>query len=798
MAELQARIKSKIFEKGSFAIFRLDSGDSIAGNVPAMKPEHLVGAQVNLVGEWETNKHGKTFKFTSLMLNEDRVVHFLHKMVGYITKKTAIAINKKFGEEGTWKVLNETPELLLEFSGIGPKKLEKIKASWEEVKPMWLLGQLLSPLGVSNRQIELIHDQFGHHALAILEQDPYSVVSVHGIGFRIADEIALKVGVPIDSPLRLKACARYAVREEMNNTGNTALVPSAVIDRMMACLADSISQESDREKYYQALLDGLMEKNIRFILDPRERTIERLKADDFIADFSTFRQEAIIMRAMGNTGLRGPIVNNIDQWISKYESNLSNPLGDQQKDAIRLANQLPGIFSISGYAGTGKTTTSKAILTLLSEKFGADSIACCALAGVAANRIKMQSGYESSTIHSLLGSDGEGGFGYNEENKLPHSVVLLDESSMNDSWLLSTLFKAIDFERTTLIMLGDPAQLSPVGPGQPYADMLKLNLIPNVTLTKIYRTGDDMVIPVLAEAVRNGRMPDLKGAYQDFEYSNISIDGYMQKRRTLPKEKMAELRDANNLRIRERSLEIAREQRNDMREKLRNGDVWGYISHLQVISPMRKGNIGVTDLNRNLQDVMNPVTASLEIYKSEFSEFRVNDKVVHLKNKEMETFPRHVYKKFRDGKDIDDEKQKIKVFNGQQGLVIGATDEEVHVYYPIENYVCAYDTKHLSSNMLELSYCLTTHKTQGSEYNFVVLPISLSHYNMLSPKMLYTGMTRAKERLDIVGQIEAIEASCSSRTQKEKLTCIQVLAASFRPSMRPVDKSSGRSAPRLS
>ncbi|MFL9610970.1 AAA family ATPase [Methylobacillus sp. Pita2] len=775
MAVLQTKIKSKVFERGMFAIFRLDDGNSIAGELPAMKADHLIGAQVRLEGDWESNKFGDTFKFTSLMLDEDRVVHFLNKMVGYISRPTAMAINKEFGEEGTWEVLNNAPEKLLEFNGIGPKKLEKIKASWAAVKPMWMLGKILTPLGVTPRQIEMINEHFGDRAIETLEKDPYAIVAIRGIGFKVADEIAIKVGVSLDSPMRLKACAEYSIRDLMDSTGNTALKPSAVIEKMKACIADTTTQVSDDKKYESALLDSLNARVISFLTAPADNHPDRITADDPVALWGSIENELVILRAARNLVMRGPIVEDIEKWITNYEAKecKGKPFGDQQKDAIRLANQMPSLFSISGYAGTGKTTTSKAILKLICERHNPDDIACCALAGVAANRIKMQSGFESSTIHSLLGWDGTGGFEFDKNNKLPHSVILLDESTMNDSWLLAQLFSAIDFKNTTLIMLGDPGQIDPVGPGQPYADLIKLDLIPNVTLSKIYRTEEGMVIPVVAESVRNCRTPDLTGSYKDFGYTNISIEDYMRKRRVMSKDEMAKLRDENNIKIRDKTMDIAITQRGEMRTKLRNGDPWGYITHLQVISPMKKGTIGVAELNKHLQHILNPTSGQLEVHKASFNEFRVNDKVVHLKNKDMTTFPKHAYKGYRDGKDIDDVESTIKVFNGQQGLVIGATDEEVHVYFPIEDYVCVYESKHINSGMLDLSYCLTTHKTQGSEYSYVVLPTSLSHFNMLSPRMLYTGMTRAKQRLDIVGQLEAIQASCNPKMLRDRETCIQ-------------------------
>ena len=770
MDSLDTKFSKVVFSNGQFAIFKMKNGESAKGEVLGVTPEQLLDTEINLIGTWEKSKFGNTFKFERYTINEDQVSFFLSKVIGHIASKTAKLISAQYGAE-VWNILDSNPEKLLEFKGVGQKKLDKIIKSWNKNKSMLNLARTLSPYGVTNNQIARIHEHFGDNALEIVLKTPYRLVEIRGIGFKLADSIALKLGFAHDDHHRIEACAQYVIEESMGSQGHSAFLPSWVMTNMADMLKEQPTDNISPALYEQGLVDLIDNNEANFVLDQNNvNNLERIRSDDLISLSKSKRQETFIMKALENNRQSKPIVKNIDDWIKSYEKMHNYTFGEEQKEAIMLANNNHNIFAISGYAGTGKTTVSKAILSLVVKVEIDDSdVICMALAGIAANRIKKQSGYPSGTIHSVLGFNGkEYGFGLN--NKLPHKVVLLDEASMADDEMMYRVFSAIDFSRTKLILMGDPAQLQPVGAGAPFSDMLHYKLIPNVTLTRIYRTSDDMVINTLAAEVRKGVIPNVNGKYQDFGFHDLSIPGYQQLRSQKTPEEIKAIRDQNNLKIREQVLKIATTAKPDITKLISYQTAWEYITRFQVVAPMRSGTLGIDELNNKLQEVLNPYIGGKQL-KAGFAHHRIHDKVVHLKNMDMQVVPIKDYAQWAKD-DNEDHLIDIRVMNGQLGITVFADEEEIHVYYPLEGYVCQYTQQEVASGNVAHSFALTVHKTQGSEFHQVVYPLTISHYNMLNPKLFYTAMTRTKERLDIVGQREALSAACKERPGQDRVTCI--------------------------
>ncbi|PPC84857.1 MAG: hypothetical protein CTY35_00620 [Methylotenera sp.] len=787
MINVETKFKSVRWSNGQFAIFVMEDGQSAKGETVGASPEQMLNVNVTLIGDWESSKFGQTFKFERYLINEDQMIFFLTKVIGNITEAAAKQIKAKFGDD-LWRVMDESPNDLLEIKGIGEKKLKKILVSWGKNKSLLKLAQILSPHGVTNGQITKIHEHFGDNALDIVLKDPYRIIEMRGFGFKLADEIALKMGHSATDPARIKACAEYAI-DEYASGGHSAMRPSAVFPIMEKALAEADGGgdvNHIKQKCFTGLLDLIHDKGAVFVIEHDEEDVaELIKRDEMITTKDMLEQERYILEKFKTTAEPNPVVVDIEAWINAYQDKYGVKFGDEQRDSIRLANQRYPILSVSGYAGTGKTTVSKAILTLLSEEIASDDILCVAVAGIAANRIKDKSGFEGKTIHSGLGF-GREGYTYNEGNKLEYKVVALDEAGMADSEIMFNLLSAIDLKRTMFIMMGDPAQLQPIGCGQPYADALTNNTIPNVTLTKVFRTSEDQAINIIAQSVRNREMPAVNGNYEDFGFQDISIPNYQKLRNTLSKDELKKKRDENNLKIRDGILALAHAAKNDVAALVSPSTAWAYLTRFQVLTPMRAGYVGVEEMNAQLQEVFNPRSTSPEI-KAGNRVFRINDKIVHLKNKDMTIVPIDRYKAWLKDDDEDHTSER-RVMNGQLGIVINVEDEELHVFYPIEKYVNVYSAQELS--MLQHSYALTVHKTQGSEFHQVAFPITMSHYNMLRPQLLYTTITRAKARIDVIGEADAFRAACRDRPGDERVTVFnQILKQEQlmnKPALRPV------------
>lgn len=763
-----------IFVADGFAIFKTNDGFSAKGNI-IDAPETLIDTPILLLGEWDTYKGQRTFAFRSYQIQENQIYFFLTRMVGNIPASTAREIVAAVGDRLP-EIMETSPDSLAKFKGIGPKKLIRIKAKWESFKHVRRLGEILLPYGITNNLILRIHEHFGDKAVDVTMQDTYRLTEVRGVGFKTADEVAIKLGVPHNDPRRLAACALYCLTEKMAGEGNTAITVEDLEKSISEEIAsdglggDIASSHADITRIIGALIEA---DKIAVVIGKYP------DKDAYLTLPWLLRMEKRIME-LCKLRRNGQATKDIETWIVAYEKRFGRPLGDQQRQAVRIANTLPAIVAVSGYAGTGKTTTSRAILELYTEIYPRDSVFCCALSGVAANRVQNQSGFPGATIHSLLGYKGGSDWTFNASNKLACKVVLLDEASMDDSELMFRLLSAIDFEGGShLIILGDPAQLPPVGAGAPFADMLAFNLVPHVVLDKIYRQSEDKVITTFAASVRHGEVPPgYRNHYADFKFIEKSIPDYWQLRKTLPESEMKDLREKNNNEIRESILAIAQRRKSHMDGYYEAQSTLAYLLDFQVLSPIKDGAAGVRSLNQGLQEVLNPPTGGPEMKVGE-RRFRTRDKIVHLINKNLMVVPVEHYENYLfEGDDVLVER---RVYNGQFGaltLVDGEGDDmELHVLFPSEGYVAIYPRTDVSNYVIDLAYCLSVHKSQGSEFAHVVMPVTLSHYNMLDPKLLYTAMTRAKNALVMVGQPYAFELGCKKMSRSERKTCIKLLAA---------------------
>lgn len=783
MESVETTLRNILFQGDGFAIYSTEDGFSAKGSV-LEDPKSLVDTDVTLLGDWGadfTNKWGKrckTFAFTSYQIRENQTIFFLLRMVrAGIPAKTARKIATDIGDK-LGEVIENEPQRLRKYTGIGEKKLEKIVAKWAEFKHVKRLGEILLPYGITNNLILRVFEHFGEKAAEVVISDTYRLTEVRGIGFKKADEVAMKLGVAPQDPRRIAACVMFCMNEKAAGDGHSAVSIGGLLALVNDEIeSDHLSEMAATESGVFPVVEALVSRGDLSVVDgvfPEKECC--------LAVTWRFGMEKRIINACKNGRPGFKAVKDIDGWIDAYEKRTKIKLGDQQRAAVVNANSLPPILCVSGYAGTGKTTTSKAILQLYAEKYGDESIVGCALSGIAANRVRLQSGFPAMTVHSLLGFMGAD-YTYNGDNPLPYQVILLDEGSMVDSEMLFRLVSAINFKGGAhLIILGDPAQLPPVGAGQPFADMLDHNLAPAVKLDRIYRQSEDAVITLFAADVRQGTVPAglCNQGFADFRYLDYSIPDYWKLKKTLPEAELKEIRERNNTEIREAIARIAISHRDTMLNLYSSKQLKEYITYFQVLSPINDYAAGVKAMNKHLQSVLNPPTGNMQFPTTGDRAFRVRDKVVHLKNKNMEVVPMGKFRAWLEGD--DSHVVESRVFNGQLGVVIKIDADEdgenmkLHVCYPNEGIVTWYEKEDLSSYLVDHAFCLTGHKSQGSEFKHVVFPMTLSHFVMLNPKWLYTAMTRAKEHLTIVGQKYAFEMACKRGDSAGRRTCLQLLA----------------------
>ena len=726
---LIGQIDKILFEDAGFFIGVLKSGEKISGTYFESEVAHLKDSAITLSGVWEEHKkYGKSFKFDSIKVNQNELFFFLNKIIKGFTKKLSAELIEHFGNEGLVAVLDNDIERLLEFSGIKEKRLKKIQASWKKFRSMRAIGEFLTPYDVSAALLTTIATAMKDvdEPCTKIKNNPYILTSIHSIGFKRADELALKMGVERENEGRISSAMDYVLLNYCEQQGNSCVAKEV----LFAGLNELLSFEDKNHLYEAALIERVAEQSIVIMKNNRVSPARLYDAEKFLYDdFKT--------RAKKESG---GFVKDIDEFLASSELNL----GEQQKEAVAKINSGACLLFLVGYAGTGKSTTSKTILNLLNVKYDNKEIITCALSGIASQRIADTTGYESATIQSLL-------VRYEDADKFPFSVVLIDEASMINSALFARLMAKISKE-AIVIIVGDDAQLPPIGAGNVLSDVLTLELGAIVKLTKIYRQSEEQAITLIANEIRKGEVPDYRKNYEDFEFIDVSIQNYYGAKNSMSQTQLHDLREENSNAIIAEIIHKVVESIEKARYRLKNKEIKEYLNYFQVITPMKGGVLGTTNLNQVLQEYFNPNPS--KCVKRGMQEFRLMDKVVHTKNENMTSWSGEGFK-------LGEDSAQKRIFNGMSGLLfkIDEEEEQVFVFYPNEDVVVVYEYEELKS-FLMLSYALTIHKVQGMEYDIVVMPMTFSHYIMHNTKLIYTAITRAKHKCIVIGEGGAFESGC--------------------------------------
>ncbi|MBN2706514.1 MAG: AAA family ATPase [Deltaproteobacteria bacterium] len=749
METIRIRVKrtSYLNRDNGYVVFKGDSSRrpvTAVGYLPeALDGSKLSGIDFELTGAWEMSKFGRQFAFSKARLISNQMFYFLAKVVSGVGDKLAVRLLEHYGEKKLVAILEHEPEKLLEFKGIKEKKLSQIKTSWEKQKKLRALSEFLLPHGITPNLLVRIFNSFGDDAARKVRDTPYSLTEIRGIGFKTADGIARKLGLPYTAPERIEAAIYHLLLEAGEQDGHTYLQPETLYRQLDELLQD---EEAEKErldrKIFIEVIERLFATN-KLVLEGNQRVA--LKAfhyvENYLKNFFLRKSEKRFAPLLTTEG--------IDNFIAEQEKRLNFQLAPQQRRAVAMIGGATSrLYALSGYAGTGKSTISRTILDLLGQYFcERREIVCCAFTGMAAARIRKLTGYQAYTIHALLKYQGDNRFEHDRDRPLPYKVILLDEAGMVNSQIFYRLALAIP-ETTLLIMVGDPAQLPPIGAGNVFADILNKSWLNRISLDQIFRQSEDSVLVYFANLIRTGEIPpDYERHYQDFVYIKEDIPNYFQLKKELPEKELQEIRNHCNEKIRELILELARKAVSRLQFP-----TWDF----QVLTPVRRGPLGTEVLNHQLQQVFNPRSpCQTERFGTTF---KVDDKVVHLQNKDMECASYH------SGCDLKQlfSWRRQRIFNGYVGIIkeMDLERELFYVVYPGPLAV-RYNFDHIR-DIIDLAYCLTVHKAQGSQYKYVAIPLSNSHFMMLNNKWFYTAITRAEKKVYLVGQEFALKRGCTN------------------------------------
>ena len=734
--KLSGVIKKVLYknEETKYIIAVLENNQKICGAYFDTDIEKIVGEEVILKGNWITHKkYGVQFEFDTLQLKEAEIFFFLTKIVKGVGKKFAHELLEKYTEEQLVEILNDRPEELLDFKGIKEKKLLTIVSSWQKFKHLRELGSFLAKFGVTSNLITKIYSSLGEieNLIEKIKENPYILINIKGIGFKRADEIAKSLGIDPKSEFRIMACLNYTLREYCDNNGNSS------IDKFhLYRLLDESLRFSNEEALYESAISKMLVDEDIFVTSENRYALSMLYfAEKRILDFFSRRKDEKNRK----------IIATFDEYLLKKQETLGFELSTEQKKAVELINNGDKTLFLIGYAGTGKSTSSRAILELLEETMSYDDIMTIALSGIASQRISDTTGYNSSTIQSLL-------MKHKEKDFFPYKAILLDEASMVNSVTFYQIISKIA-DDTIFIIVGDDGQLPAIGAGNVLADAIKYELAPICKLTKIYRQNENQAIAVIANDIRKGEVPAYKEEYEDFKFIDVSISNYYALKNSASSNEFADLRGENSEYILNNILNISASYIEQYYDFIKKKKISKALTLFQVITPMKAGTLGVDNLNIQLQKLFNHTKG--KAFSSKVYEYKLTDKVIHIKNENMKAQTMSMYKSG------SSDFLERRVYNGQLGLIIKLDFEEEKciVLYPNDDMVVFYDFENVYS-LLSLAYCLTIHKTQGMEYENALIPMSFSHYIMHNTKLLYTAITRAKSMCFIVGEEEAFKSAC--------------------------------------
>lgn len=689
---------------------------------------HIVneGEMLELTGEYVSHStYGEQFKVSSYETKELQDLISMERYLGSgaikgIGAALAARIVRRFKED-TFRIIEEEPERLAEIKGISERKAMEIAQQSEEKKELRQAMIFLQKYGISLSLSVKIYQTYGMHVYRIIQENPYQLADdMSGVGFKIADEIARRVGIHADSDFRIRSGILYVLQQAAID-GHTCLPQERLTARASELL--EVASEYIKKHYMDMAIE-------------RKLILKELDGVVYVYAATYYHMEANTAAMLRSLNVSYDVSElQVDKQIRQIEKRSQIELDEIQKEAVLQAAKR-GLLVITGGPGTGKTTTINAIIQYF-EAEGMD-IFLAAPTGRAAKRMSEATGFEARTIHRMLELNGnveeQGGhvgFERNERNPLETDVIIIDEVSMVDITLLHSLLKAVVYG-TRLILVGDADQLPSVGPGCVLKDIIEANICKVVRLQRIFRQASMSDIVVNAHKINAGEPVVLDNKSRDFFFlKRYDADVIIRICIQLIGQKLPKYVDAHPFDI-------------------------------QVLTPMRKGLLGVERLNTILQQYLNPPSPDKKERTQGQTLFREGDKVMQIKNNyqiEWEVLSRY-------GIPIE---KGLGVFNGDMGIIkeINEFSESMIVEFE-EGKTVEYPFKQVDE--LELAYAITVHKAQGSEYPAVVMPILSGPRMLMNRNLLYTAVTRGKKCVTIVGDDQFFQTMIQNVNEQRRFT----------------------------
>ena len=715
-------ISQRKFDNG-YAILRIEMTKGNVATLVGDMPDFASGVVIAASAvKTEHPKYGIQYKIKDIkekgFSSTEGVINYLSgSSFDGIGKAYARLIAEHFGPD-TLSILDQDISKIYDVPGLPQARAQNVEQQWSQNRAVHKLISSLIKYNVTVNMALKIFNQFEEISLEIVEKDPYRLTEVYGVGFQKADDIALKVGIPRDSPGRVEAAIKYILENALMQGGHCYLDHHTIGEQSVLLL-----QGDANLNHVLAAIKSMVAKNILVIEDQKIYLSSIHACEKIVAE--------IISDLMDYRGKK------YYNSISDLERDLQIvglgdfSFSDEQKNAIMLALN-NRVFIITGGPGSGKTTITRAICKLMD--YHKINFNLCSPTGRAAKRLMESTLYEAKTIHRLLKVSMDGGFEYNEDNPLQTDCVICDETSMVDLLLFKNLISALE-SNDRLILIGDVDQLPSVGPGNVLKDLINSDKIPYVRLSKVFRQDAKSSIVLAAHDVINGKTPELiipsQSKGRNFMFAGAEkIDDVINILKHLVQHTLPAVK------INDKNLTI---------------------DDIQILSPMREKGLGVNDINPKLQEVLNPGSPNKEEIQYGMLSggpkiYRVGDRVMQIKN--------------------DYEKN---VFNGDMGKIVGinktTSPAQVGVKFPDLNDVVIYKQQELDD--LQHAWCITVHKSQGGEFPAVIILSHDSQAAMLQRNLFYTGITRAKKICIVVGTSNAVRSAVNNNREAKRNTTLK-------------------------